>query len=111
MDSSPSLALCESAVPVADVVERAADACMRLTLCALPCGVTGKVANVLLGGSLGDRLVELGFTNDAPVRVLRRAPFGGPLQLQIREFVLSLRRDQALSIVVVVPRDDAAADA
>jgi ferrous iron transport protein A len=49
---------------------------------------------------LGDRLVELGFTAGAPIRVLRKAPFGGPLQVQIRDFVLSLRRDDASCIHV-----------
>ena len=63
------------------------------------------------GGSLGDRLVELGFTRDASIRVLRRAPFGGPLQVQIREFILSLRREQARSILVLAQRGTPVPDA
>jgi ferrous iron transport protein A len=49
---------------------------------------------------MGERLVELGFTRNAPVTVLRRAPFGGPLQVRLRDFMLSLRREQADAIRV-----------
>lgn len=67
---------------------------------ALPAGVTARVVAVELPGSLGDRLVELGFTPGAPVLVLRQAPFGGPLLVRIREYVLSLRRAQAEAVRV-----------
>lgn len=51
--------------------------------------------------ALGDRLAELGLTPGAPVRVLRRAAWGGPLLVQVRDYLLSLRRTEAESIVVV----------
>ena len=82
-----------------------------LTLSTLPDGVQARVVAVNLGGCLGDRLVELGFTAGAPLHILRRAPFGGPLQLQIREFILSLRREQAAFISVQVRPTQAARDA
>lgn len=69
-------------------------------LSALPVGTAGRIATVTLEGTLGDRLVELGFTAGAPIRLLRKAPFGGPLQVQIRDFVLSLRRADASCIHV-----------
>lgn len=110
MDSSLSLPL-PNVDWTAPELGREAHATVRVTLCDLPCGVQGQIAGVLLGGSLGDRLVELGFTRDASIRVLRRAPFGGPLQVQIREFVLSLRREQARAIVVLAQRRDIGTDA
>lgn len=67
----------------------------RCTLASLPTGERHEVSHVSLLGVLGDRLVELGFTPGAPVLLLRRAPFGGPLQVQVRDFVLSLRRADA----------------
>jgi ferrous iron transport protein A len=73
---------------------------LGVRLSALPTGTAGRIALVTLEGVLGDRLVELGFTAGAPIRVLRKAPFGGPLQVQIRDFVLSLRRDDASCIHV-----------
>ncbi len=72
----------------------------RVNLAELPVGGSGRIAEVALVGVLGDRLVELGFTVGAPIRLLRRAPFGGPLQVQIRDFVLSLRRADAVCIQV-----------
>lgn len=71
-----------------------------VSLAALPIGAAGRIAEVALAGVLGDRLVELGFTVGAPIRLLRRAPFGGPLQVQIRDFVLSLRQTDAACIQV-----------
>ncbi|MFZ4577345.1 MAG: FeoA family protein [Myxococcota bacterium] len=72
----------------------------RHALTDLAVGVTGLVQGVELAGAMGERLVELGFTRNAPVTVLRRAPFGGPLQVRLRDFMLSLRREQADAIRV-----------
>jgi Fe2+ transport system protein FeoA len=74
----------------------AAPACLNH----LTTGESAHVVRVGLAGSLGDRLVELGLTSGATVRLLRRAPFGGPLQVQVRDYVLSLRRQEAADIVV-----------
>lgn len=68
------------------------------TLDSIPQGKPHVVTRVTLSGVLGDRLVELGFTPGAQVQLLRRAPFGGPLQVQVRDFVLSLRPDDARAI-------------
>lgn len=65
-------------------------------------GQRARVAFVQLAGALGDRLVELGLTPGAVVQLLRRAPFGGPLQLQVRDFVLSLRRAEARAVGIVL---------
>jgi len=70
-------------------------------------GQRARVSLVQLAGALGDRLVELGLTPGAAVQLLRRAPFGGPLQLQVRDFVLSLRRAEARAIAVVLIADNA----
>jgi ferrous iron transport protein A len=79
---------------------------MQTTLCtldSLSAGTRHEVSHVSLRGVLGDRLVELGFTPGAPVQLLRRAPFGGPLQVQVRDFVLSLRRADARLIYIAEP--------
>ena len=73
------------------------------TLDSLSRGEHHQVSHVSLLGVLGDRLVELGFTPGAPVQLLRRAPFGGPLQVRVRDFVLSLRRADAQLIYVTQP--------
>jgi len=73
-----------------------------LTLAALPTGSEALLVRVRVPGSLGDRLVELGLTAGAPVRVVRRAPLGGPLQVQVRDFLLSLRPTEARAIDVAL---------
>lgn len=73
----------------------------QASLEALTTGRRATVAVVRVPGALGDRLVELGLTPGAPIAVLRRGLFGDPLQVQVRDYVLSLRRTEALAIAVV----------
>lgn len=71
---------------------------------ALADGVVGtpyRVGSVDLQGTLGDRLVELGLTHDAPVQIMRRAPLGGPFLLRVRDFVLTLRAEHVGAIRVI----------
>ena len=63
-------------------------------------GVAYRIGSIDLAGALGDRLMELGLTREAPVRVLRRAPLGGPFQLRVRDFILTLRAEHACAIRV-----------
>lgn len=60
---------------------------------------------VSIGGDreLRRRLMELGFCSGTPVDVLRRAPFGDPIEFRIRGYCLSLRDEQAKYVTVNVP--------
>lgn len=71
-----------------------------IALPALPLGATARVVAVDRADALGDRLAELGLTPDAHVCLLRRAPFGGPLLLRVRDYVLSLRLSEAAQVLV-----------
>ena len=66
-------------------------------------GQPAVVEAVLEPGPLGDRLLELGLTPGAPVAIVRRAPFGDPLQIRLRGTLLAIRRAQARRIVVRLP--------
>jgi ferrous iron transport protein A len=44
--------------------------------------------------------MELGFTPGIEVEVSRQAAFGGPLEVRVRSYRLSLRRDEAGAIEV-----------
>jgi len=46
------------------------------------------------------RLLELGLVPGTRVRMLRVAPLGDPLELMIRGYRLSIRRDDARQIMV-----------
>lgn len=41
------------------------------------------------------RLMEMGLVPGAPVELKKAAPFGGPLQIQVRGYLLSIRRTEA----------------
>jgi ferrous iron transport protein A len=74
---------------------------LGLKACSLNClgrGQKGRVS--LVAGPNRCRLLELGFTNGTEVEVARRAAFGGPLEVRIRSYRLSLRCDEAESIQV-----------
>ena len=68
------------------------------SLCCLPQGLKARVTHV--GGPNRCRLMELGFTSGTEVEVARKAAFGGPLEIRLRSYRLSLRRDEAESIQV-----------
>lgn len=72
--------------------------------CGLDCLGRGQKARVSqVSGPNRCRLLELGFTRGAEVEVARRAAFGGPLEVRVRSYRLSLRRDEAEAIRVELP--------
>lgn len=69
-----------------------------VTLAVLKPGECGTV-RVLLGEARGRlRILEMGLTPGTHVRVLRVAAFGGPLDVLVRGYQLSLRREEAACI-------------
>ena len=72
--------------------------CAGLTLADLKPGECGTVRR-LLGATQGRlRLLEMGLTPGVHIRVIRAAAFGGPLDILVRGYQLSLRRDEAASV-------------
>ncbi|MEX0331708.1 MAG: ferrous iron transport protein A [Puniceicoccaceae bacterium] len=63
-------------------------------------GQTGTVSQ--FSGEDGQRLrlMEMGLLPGTEVRFVRRAPLGGPLELEVRGFHLSLRQSEADCIEV-----------
>ncbi len=72
----------------------------RLRLVDLPIGGRARVVDVEEPGSLGERMLEMGLTAGTAVRVVRRGLFGDPLQIELRGYMLSVRRAQAERIAV-----------
>lgn len=69
-----------------------------VTLAELKPGECGTVRR-LLGSTQGRlRLLELGLTAGTHIKVVRAAAFGGPVDILVRGYQLSLRRDEAASI-------------
>ena len=71
------------------------------TLDALPFGAVARVVSVNGTGSVVRRLMEMGVVPGAPVRVVKAAPLGDPLEVRVRGYHLALRRAEARTIQVV----------
>lgn len=63
-------------------------------------GEYGLVEKVVAKGAVRQRLVEMGFIRGAELRVERLAPLGDPMELVIKGYHLSLRREEGACILV-----------
>lgn len=72
-----------------------------LTLRDLPTGSQGEVAGFKKAlQSYRDKLLSMGLTRGTPFTVLRVAPLGDPVEIQVRGFRLSLRKAEAEVLLV-----------
>ena len=70
----------------------------------LPVGRWGRVCPPLAGRAPDRRLLVLGFVPGTRVGMIRRAPFGGPVEVELRGYRICLRRAQ-LAGLRVAPDD------
>lgn len=63
-------------------------------------GAEATVAQVLATGKIRHRLLEMGFIRGARLRVEKLAPLGDPMELVIKGYHLSLRREEGRCILV-----------
>ena len=84
---------------VPDSSQRAKSA---LSLAELPVGTRARVISVAGSGAIARRLLEMGVVPGAPVRVIKTAPLGDPLEVRVRSYHLALRRTEAQRIKVVI---------
>lgn len=70
------------------------------TLANLPIGTTARVVSVTENGAVSKRLMEMGVVPGASVRVIKTAPFGGPMEIRVRGYHLALRCAEAQSIEI-----------
>ena len=73
-----------------------------MTLDMIPKDVVARITSVELTDGQGLRLMEMGVVPGAPVRVIKSAPLGDPIQVCIRSYHLALRRAEARSITVTI---------
>lgn len=52
------------------------------------------------GGAYRRKLLSMGLTPGAELSVTRVAPMGDPVEIRVRGFALSVRRDEAASLAV-----------
>ncbi len=71
-----------------------------MTLLNLKNGEASAVAAIEETAHCYERLLELGFTVGEKIRVLRRAPLGGPIQVEVRGASYAIGRADAHHIKV-----------
>lgn len=73
-----------------------------VSLDALEAGRHARVTAVRGSGAVARRLMEMGVVPGAPVRVIKSAPLGDPLEVRVRNYHLALRRNEAQTVSVVI---------
>jgi ferrous iron transport protein A len=71
-----------------------------MTLDELKAGETAVIKRFSGNLELQSRLVEMGLLVGTRLRVVKKAPFGGPVELKVRDYYVTLRREDASQIVL-----------
>jgi ferrous iron transport protein A len=66
-----------------------------LTLDSMPIGKTAKIESVGGEGALRLRLLDMGLIPGTEVTVQKTAPLGDPLEISVRGYQLTIRKDDA----------------
>ena len=63
-------------------------------------GEKAKIARLVGEGAVKRRIMDMGLTKGTEVTIRKVAPLGDPIELTVRGYELSLRRDEAMKIEV-----------
>lgn len=76
---------------------------MKTTLSDLTKGMKARIVGYASGNlTYRSKLLALGLTRGAEIRLVNQAPFGDPVEIEVRGFHLSLRRAEAAVVEVCV---------
>ncbi len=76
------------------------------TLSKLKPGTSAEVTEINESGAFRRRLFDMGITPGVKITLLKTAPLGDPIEIFIRGYHLSLRKEQADKIMVSQIRDE-----
>ena len=62
----------------------------------------GKVKNIYGEGPLHKRLLDMGIIKGTKIEVVKVAPLGDPIDIKVKGYHLSLRKEEAARILVEV---------
>lgn len=71
-----------------------------MTLKELKPGEEGKVTGIGEKGPMRRRIMDMGVTPGANIKVIKVAPLGDPIEVNIRGYELSLRKEEASHIEI-----------
>ena len=72
------------------------------TLKDVKCGRSAQIVKVNGTGALRRRIMDMGLTRGTTVRVQKVAPLGDPIELTVRGYELTLRKEDAAMIDVTL---------
>ncbi len=72
----------------------------ELTLNDIRTGSSAVVTKIGSLGSLKRRLIDMGITPGVKITVRKVAPLGDPIEIRLRGYELSIRRSEAINILV-----------
>lgn len=70
------------------------------TLKDAPMGSTVSVIKIHGAGPIKRRIMDMGITKDCKIKLVRTAPLGDPIEMTLRGYQLSLRKEDATMIEV-----------
>ena len=70
------------------------------TLKDIPIGGKAKVIKIYGEGPIKRRIMDMGITKGVVIRIIKTAPLGDPIELTVRGYELSLRKEDAEKIEV-----------
>lgn len=76
-----------------------------VTLDQLKIGESATVKELTTNGSLKTRLMEMGIIRGTTLKLLKIAPLGDPLEIQVRGSLVSIRKHEASQIQVIEPEE------
>ena len=79
---------------------------MVKTLDCLVIGEAGTIVKVNGEGRVRRRLFDMGLTPGAEIYLRKKAPLGDPLEITLRGYELSLRKDEAVHVEVELKEGD-----
>ncbi|MGI6009703.1 MAG: FeoA family protein [Methanomethylophilus sp.] len=71
-------------------------------------GETATVVRVTGSGQVRKRILDLGLTRGAKVTLVRKAPLGDPIEIELRGYRLTLREGEASIVELEKDTDDKA---
>ena len=80
---------------------------MEKKLVEVQVGESGTIKKVLGEGKVRRRLFDMGVTPNANFFVRKKAPLGDPIELTIRGYELTLRKDETELVLVDTKEDEA----
>ncbi|MBO7163739.1 MAG: ferrous iron transport protein A [Spirochaetaceae bacterium] len=69
-----------------------------MTLRDLKPGETAKVVTINAEGAFKRRIMDMGITTGVSIKLVKVAPLGDPVEVTVRGYQLSLRKEEAASL-------------